>query len=361
MTRICLLVLILMSTNSFAQELWGHLAPGQYSVGFKVIRERDHARNARPMQVSLWYPSASPTAGEQVLFKDYLAAGIINQSFSQPSENEKTLAYDDFHKTLERPFIYGSKIPDAAYYHVLDLPTAAKWSIPEADRKFPAVVMSSEPESLSVTAEYLASNGFVVAAVNAPYGGIQPPDSLLWVQPTEDIVWLVSYIAKLKNVDNTKITALGFGGGIQSPFYLAMKTDQIKALVNLEGGVFGPRSLTDKSVDYDPTKMKTPMLHIVTRAQQSEDDVRQQQALVNAKLYRAMIQSEGLRHHDFSIFGRVLNKGLRMRGDLSDIADQTYVNAHKMILEFLSLAVAGKAASFPVDRRYMPFISISPE
>src|ERR1044071_6145781 len=101
---------------------------------------------------------------------------------------------------------------------------------------------SAVTESLSVTAEYLASNGFVVVAVNGPYPKVQPPDSLIHAEPTKHIQWLVKYVSKFKNVDQDKLMALGFGGGIQPAFYLTMTSDKIKALVNLEGGVFGPRS-----------------------------------------------------------------------------------------------------------------------
>jgi hypothetical protein len=170
--------------------------------------------------------------------------------------------------------------------------------------------------------------------------------------------WLLNYVARIGSVDQNKLAAFGFGGGIQSAFFLSMKTDRLKALVNLEGGVFGPRSLTDDAVDYEPKKMKTPMLHIVTTSQQKEDDVQQQHALTNTTLYKAYIQHEGLVHHDFSIYGRVLNKGLKMRGALGDIADQTYSAAHRMILEFLQLACMQHADAFQIDHRYMPFIQL---
>jgi hypothetical protein len=341
MNPLLLLALFFTSTASYSQQLWGLLTPGKYPVGFKFIQEIDHTRNDRPLLVSLWYPAITPSSAKPVLFKDYFLSGA-----------------DDFHKTMERPFIANAKIPDDRFNKILNLETGAKWNLPVAEGKFPTVLMSSEPESLSVTAEYLASNGFVVAAVNGPYGAGQPPDSLLWVQPTQDMQWLLNYVSELENIDQDRLAALGFGGGIQSAFFLTMKTDRLKALVNLEGGVFGPRSLTDKAVGYEPKKMKTPMLHIVTTSQRREDDVQQQRALENTTLYKAYIQHEGLYHHDFSIFGRVLNKGLKMRGPLGDIADQTYSAAHKMILEFLQMACSQNAAAFQTDRRYMPFIQL---
>jgi len=354
MARLFLVVMLFVSTDTVAQVLWGHLVPGPNPVGFKLSRQHDNTRNNRRMLVSTWYPAKASASAKTVLFKDYLAAGVINQSFSEPTEAERKGACDELHEMMERPFLFGGiDIPDDRFAAVLELPTAAKWNLDAAPGKFPTVLVSTEPESLSITAEFLASNGFVVVAVNAPYGGEQPPDSLLWVEPTEDLLWLVNHVQSFPNVDQGNISCMGFGGGIQSAFYTSIKSDKIKSLVNLEGGVFGPRSRTSASVDYAPEKMKAPMLHIVTSDQRKEDDITLERALVNTTLYRAFIQHEGLYHHDFSVYGRVLNKGLKMRGQLSDIADQTYVAVHKLILEFLK-----KPVDFPIDRRFMPFVSL---
>ncbi|MEJ0029477.1 MAG: hypothetical protein WDO15_03535 [Bacteroidota bacterium] len=79
----------------------------------------------------MWYPGEPSSTAKAVLFRNYL-------------ENP-----DEFHKTMERPFIANAKIPDDAYKQVLNLPTAARWNLPEIARKFPTVLMTSEPESLS--------------------------------------------------------------------------------------------------------------------------------------------------------------------------------------------------------------------
>ncbi|HZY80995.1 MAG TPA: hypothetical protein VFE50_15840 [Cyclobacteriaceae bacterium] len=344
---------LLISTSSYAQTLWGGLAPGPHAVGFKSFHERDNSRNGRPMTVGVWYPAAPSAKAKPVLFKDYLAAKLPD-----PTDASKKEAYENFRKIFEYPFIAGVNLTDEQYNPILEMPTAAKWNLPEAKGKFPVVLMSSEPESLSVSAEFLASNGFVVAVVDGPNRATQPPDSLLWVEPTEDMQWLQNYALKLRNVDPSKITVMGFGGGIQGAYFLSMQSNLVKAIVNLEGGVFGPRSLTDNATIYHPENIKAPMLHIITPFQQIEDDPDQVEDLVNASLYRAFIKNEGLRHHDFSIFGRVTNKGLKLRGELSDVADKTYVAVHKAILEFLKSAVDGKTGSFTVDERFMPYFSL---
>lgn len=351
-------VVLIASGDCIAQQLWGSLPVGPHAVGFKLMRERDPARDNRPMVVSLWYPGRASASARQVLLKDYPSARIINATFTEPTEDEKKQQYLQLHHVLEAPFIFGAKLSYDQFAPVLEAPTAAKWDLKEARGKFPLVVMRSEPEGLSVTAEYLASNGFVVAAIHAPYDQDQQPDSLFYVSATKDLLWLLNRTKSLGSVDQNKIAAIGFGGGVQGAFYITMLTDKIKGLVNLEGGVFGPRSKTDKNINYFPEKMRTPMLHIIATSQQKEDDIAQESALVNTTLYRAFVQHESLRHHDFSIYGRVYGRGLNGRTGFSETIDPTYTAAHTMMVEFLKLAVEGKASAFQVDQRFMPFISL---
>lgn len=359
MRTLALVVGIILSVNCLAQDLWGTLPAGQHSVGFRLMRETDPTRAQRPMVVTVWYPGKSSSSAKPVLFKHYLESRIINATFSEPTESEKKDGYERFHKALAMPHVAGVEVAPDKFETVLNTPTKAFWDLPEATGKFPLVVMRSEPEGLSVTAEYLASNGFVVAAIHAPYDQGDLPESMYAASDTDDITWLLNRTTSFGNVDQGKIAAIGFGGGIQAAFFLTMRSDRIKGLVNLEGGVFGPRSKTDKSINYHPDKMKTPMLHIVAASQQKEDDIQQQRALKHQPLFRAFLQDDKLRHHDISIYGRIANRTSQARtGAAAHSLDQVYTTTHQLILEFLRLSVAGKTDLFIADMRYMPVISL---
>ena len=298
-----------------SNKFWGELKPGAYNVGYKVIKQQDKLRNNRPLVISIWYPAKNVKL--PVIFKEYLFSGIINPSFSNPTPEEKTKILKEFKEILEMPHILGLReIPVLQFEAIMNVPMAAEKNAREVTGKFPGIIMSSEPESLAITAEYLASHGFVVAAVHAPYNQVQPPDSLVWDASTKDLAWLAEYTKQIEIIDQDKIAALGFGGGILPAFLLTMKTINLKAMVNLEGAVFQPFSLTTKSVDYHPEKMKTPMLHIVTTGTKREESEQEIKAL-NTSLYRVLVENGQVTHQDFSIFGRVANKGLALRNHIA--------------------------------------------
>src|SRR6185503_14086256 len=112
--------------------------------------------------------------------------------------------------------------------------------------KWPLVISDTEPVSLFVTNEWLASNGYVVAV---PATDFPPPlnDSVLYEAPTAALEFLLHFMTQQSFIDTANISALGFGGGSQAAFYLAMRTQQIKCLVNIEGGIFMPLSKTTAS------------------------------------------------------------------------------------------------------------------
>jgi hypothetical protein len=336
--------LFVIVAPAFSQDLGGKLKAGTYTVGFKTIRERDQLRNGRPLVISIWYPAKSKT--KPVSFKDYLVSGIINSSFTGPTESEKANYIKDFRETFSNPRMFGLQDSMQKFEAMLDGPMRAYSNAPAMEGKFPTVIMSSEPESLAVTAEWLASYGFVVVAVQAHYGGPMPEESMLWDLPTRDMLWMTDYTKKIDMVDQDKIAAFGFGGGIIPAFFLTMKKDHIKALVNLEGAAFQPMSLITKSPDYQPGKMKTPMLHIVTantRKNESEEEVR----AIQTTLYRLLVANDRIQHHDFSIFGRVIFWGLGLRANSLDETETVYVAAHELLLSFLNERLRNKGRFDP--------------
>ncbi len=345
-----LVTVILLLTSSgelAAQKLWGGLKPGTYTVGFKIIKERDASRNNRPMVICTWYP-AKGTA-QKMIFKDYLYSGIINETFSEPTKEEKIKFAKEYKETIPQLFDL-SESSMQNFESVLDMPMFAEKNAPEATGKFPTVLMSSEPESLAVTAEWLASQGFVVVAIHTANNHTMPPESLIWDASTKDMVWMMEYSKKIGSIDQTKIAAMGFGGGIIPAFLFSMKTTQLKALVNLEGAVFHPFSMVTRSTDYHAEKMKTPMLHIITegtKRNESDEEIR----AINTTLYRLLVKNNRVSHQDFSSFGRIANQGLSIRNDIAADAEIAYLAAHKMILEFLNYYLRDDKAKF--DHRSM--------
>jgi hypothetical protein len=100
----------------------------------------------------------------------------------------------------------------------------------------------------------------------------------------------------------------------------------------IDGGFFGPRSNSTTAVDYRPSKLKAPLLHLVTEAQHEEDDANQVKTLDNP-MFSTYCTSKVIRHHDFTASGRVT---LRMQNDeRSATVHGTYAASCEMALRFL--------------------------
>jgi len=337
MSKLLIIVSFLsLFSAASAQQLWGTLKAGPNKVGFRVIKDRDRSRNNRPIIISVWYPS-SEALGNSLSFKEYLFTGIINKNFSLPTQFQKDSALKEFKGVLEIPFIMSlPKITDEKFLSVVNTKVRAKSNAAPINRKFPLVLIKSEPESLSVTCEYLASHGFVVVAVHAPYDAVDPPDSLRYYNTTQDLSWVLDHFPQQlrEYVDLNKIGALGFAGGVMPSFYLTMKSSRIKGLINIDGNIFQPLALTSRSVDFHPEKMTTPMLHFVTVGTHKNESPAEENTIKPGLLYKVYVKDSRVRHQDFSIFGRIALHGLSMRGDASLLADEIYNSVHIIILDF---------------------------
>lgn len=257
----------------------------------------------------------------------------ITESRETPATPDST-ALRAFKEIIELPFLYHlPKIPAADFNKAIDVPFSAFKNATVKKGKFPLVVMFSQPQSYPETFEFFASHGFVAACVSTRLE--QPPnDTLIYVHATDILGQLVNIMAKQPYVDALKIAAIGHGWGIEAPFYLAMRTPAIKLIVNMDGGVFGPRSKPTLSPDYAPSKLTIPMLHLVTQSTNAEDDVAQFNALSNP-VYKLLVTSPAVAHHDFTMYGRVVDLGLGKRGDAAPLAEEAFAAAHNVILYFL--------------------------
>ncbi len=315
--------LLLASGKTFARQL-NNLKAGPYKVGFRSILRPDG--QGKPLLICLWYPASA--GGEKMTLKNYIVAGALSKDVAD------TASTNGFKRVLELPFLFHlDKVPDDQYAKVLAMPLKAGQNAVPIKKRFPLVIASASPGNYPVTFEYLASNGFVVASITAKVEEA-PNDTLLWPKPTDRLEYLLNYMIGQPDIDTTRVAAFGHGGGIQPAFYLAMRTTRVKLLINMDGGVFGDRSKTTLSPDYKPAMLKVPMLHIITVSQQKEDNARQLKVLSNP-IYRVVIRSDEVQHHDFTMWGVVVAEALHKRGASTKIVEEVYSNIHSIILYFL--------------------------
>ncbi len=319
---------------------WAYLPQGPGATGFKTMRIK--GKQGDDLLISIWYP-AYP-AGSRMRLKDYIA-----ESKETPATADTT-ALNNFKKVLELPFLFHlDKIPQDVFNRAITTPLFAYKNAPAKKGRFPLILTFGMPVSYPEIFEFFASHGFVVASVSARLGNVHN-DTLLYVQATNILEELMYYMVQQPYIDTAHIAAFGHGWGIQAPFYLAMRTPAIKQLINLDGGVFGPRSKTTLSPYYHPSNLKIPMLHIICHDQAQEDDTAQFNILTNPRY--VIFVNDLASHQDFTEYGRVVNEGLHKRGEALPVVEKAYAGVQDIMLHFLQHNATDSSG---IDKRLFTF------
>lgn len=185
------LLLILFWTyilNGFAQArsfpLWGDLKGGSFAVVYKTLFIYDGNRSSimigresangppisdskinnysgRQMQVSIWYPAIPARRADYMNFEEYVFLRSLELDFNPLSEKAKLLSKKNFVAT---PLAHGASADKLET--LMKVKTGAIKNADPAAGRFPLIVFAhSSPPQQSIMCEYLASFGFVVAAV----------------------------------------------------------------------------------------------------------------------------------------------------------------------------------------------------
>lgn len=230
-----------------APTLWHGLSPGRWEVGFERVWDLDQTRVwprspaldslegsvAWPVRVDVWYPTDGCAPQRRVPFRVYL------------ERNSPSPDFDDLvfltHRWDEYSF-RGLAGDSASFERLMEAGTAACLEASPATGPFPLVVYSGgwfnrSPDN-TVLAEYLASHGFVVAAV--PQSG-----SGLWTfefasTPTavehqiRDLELALAVVADRPEVDRRSIAAMGYSTGGDVALLLQGRNRLVDAVVGLD-------------------------------------------------------------------------------------------------------------------------------
>jgi hypothetical protein len=299
-----------------------NLAYGKYSVGFDTVRII--SKSGDTLLFSIWFPAKKND--HEIKLRDYVVAGSAIQHLSDSD------GLNNLKNSIIR--LYNVNFSDYDFTTFLSKSSRAYLHAQPVKGKFPLIIAQSQPHTYYNTFEYFASHGFIVAGVMFNYGRqtITPPDSLMSKQQTDYLADLLDYMLQQPFVDTSSVTAFGHGGGIQSAGFLAMRDSRIRKLLNLDGGFFGPRSKTTSSIDYHPSKLTIPFLHVITKSQSVEDDPIQFKNLRNP-IIRVTFKNEAVRHHDFTVFGKIV-VGMGKRVNEKTIY-RAVESAEELMLRFL--------------------------
>jgi dienelactone hydrolase len=238
----------LMPSAGTAQQapLWAGLEKGVYDVGFRRVWTLDRSRVwprsaaldsatgnvARPVRVDVWYPAHC--AGRPAMkLRVYL-------EIAPPDP-----IYDDMVFLLHRwdSYSYHGLAADTSRFdRLMAASAAACWDPPMAGERFPLLVYSAgwfnrSPDN-TILAEFLASHGFVVAAVPQLNPGLWTynfqSDAASIENQLRDLEVALGRLIEAEDVDRTRIAAMGYSTGGDVALLLQGRNPLIDAIVGLD-------------------------------------------------------------------------------------------------------------------------------
>lgn len=275
-------------------DLWGALIPGQYDVGYTAAYEYDYSRtvkskysyqnelltdnNFRPVQISIWYPADVEQGSAPMPYSEYLITRESRFNFSLRSEENRKQILDGYKNHINWYNQSKNKNEEISDFLINRKTKAYKNAIP-CEGNFPLILFcpggGDTPDSFDVLFEYLASHGYVIAAI--PSNGMfdkEPSYNLMDEESqTRDMEFAMSYMRNFPNADINNICSMGYSyGGIINVLF-ALRNFDIKAVLCLDGSIcLKDRDRAVKNLPYfDPGKLKTPFMNMARKIHAEQD------------------------------------------------------------------------------------------
>lgn len=242
------LLIVVSVTPAAAQQppLWSDISRGEYDAGFRRVWTLDQTRVwprsehidqstgeiGRPIRVDVWYP-ASCDSSKRMPFRGYL-------EMDSPGP-----AFDDLVFLTRRwdEYSYRGLAPDSAVFdRLMETPTAACYEAGAAAGAFPLITYSAgwfnrTPDN-TILAEFLASHGFVVAAVPQSNPGLWTfnfgSDAASVETQVRDLEVAIGALAGESMVDRRHIISMGYSTGGDVALLLQGRNPLVNAVVGLD-------------------------------------------------------------------------------------------------------------------------------
>lgn len=243
--KIFLLLIIGLALSANAQGLrqpsaTDLLASGKYSVGFRrIVREdatrtftpKSGAARARPVRMFVWYPARKIRGKQPLTFRAYVEAEGRGLSDAAPR----------FRDTVGG----GAELSETQLQTILDSPTRAFADAARASGRFPVVLLGGGLNGAAyhhtLLAEYLASHGYVVAALSTLPE--REGDRLAFNNKTGlgllvgDLEFALRELAGDSQVDVDRLGLAGWSVGGVALAALAARDTRVDGVVSLDSGL----------------------------------------------------------------------------------------------------------------------------
>lgn len=243
--KAALLIIALLGASSFTQaaQLWGDLAPGPFSVGFrierldKVLADSEIPTSDRALEAMLWYPSDSlEEKVPSLTFRDYASLVYQLRDHDGADALREWLAISVTGDTEGLSTVDPEVILNSRMRAVRDAGMAKV--------KFPLVVWTMRHETMvaqSVLSEFLASHGYVVAFVRYQESPIPAPWTIdgadakrqILYHTVEDLYFSTKVIGEEPDVDATNVAVMTWSYAAEAALRLQMRNADVRLVLGL--------------------------------------------------------------------------------------------------------------------------------
>ena len=229
-------------------RFWGELRPGVHEVGFQTFAAESSPGSAgwkpRPIEVSVWYPAQKGNA-RRMTFGEYFQQAEDLRRRSAASEIDR----NDLKKTLSIAISGDSAaIPPETAQTILDSTMFARRDAPPANGRFPLVMWSARygtTAAQSVMSEFLASHGYVVAAVRPAAASEKLPFELKTAQSkvdeleaqSDDLRGAIRKVRALTFTDPGRSALIAWSYAGESAWWIAQGDARIDLIIGLDTNV----------------------------------------------------------------------------------------------------------------------------
>jgi pimeloyl-ACP methyl ester carboxylesterase len=263
-------------------RLWCSLEAGPFDVGFQLLETYDPDRTfdspkqaprgdsatppqpERPVQISLFYPAVPTKGAVPVPFREFVFHSAREAAYRAPSADEKRAAI----ARVRGPVRSDGELE--RFDELLAEATASFLEAPPSPGTFPLILLApgrnGSPLSELIIMEYLASYGFVVAAIpsqgsRTPQVTGEPEDLENQVQDMEHVMTVLD---NFEFSNQQRVGAIGYSMGGAAVTLLEMRNPKVEALVTLDGSEASQQRWASLRgvASYDPATMEAPRLRI---------------------------------------------------------------------------------------------------
>ena len=230
-------------------------------------------------------------------------------------------------------------VSDEAWARLKATRLLARRDVTAAAGRYPLIIGSLRALSTSITNEFLASHGFVVAMVDGQ-DDTEPEDSGAALEiDYRDMEFAISALRTRREVHATALGALGFSGSGFSQILLAMRHPDVAAVCDLESAIFDDRMMhpLSRGWGYSVAALRVPFLHTYSLPlSKRENRIGDFEAMRYSTRYRYLVDAPGIHHWDFATEGMAASAVLRNRGENSLRLQQAFETTNLYVLKFFS-------------------------